>query len=70
MTAIKIHELACTPFLDQANQTILQGQGFTLIDSTNRLKVGSNYLITIHKISSTPDEVIEVPSLPEEGLEQ
>lgn len=55
---IKVNEIACKTFVDQANQTIAQGGGITLIDTSKQLQPNTNYLITIHKIATTPDIVV------------
>lgn len=56
---IKVNEIACKTFVDQANQIIAQSGGITLIDTSKQLQPNTNYLITIHKVGTTPDIVVE-----------
>lgn len=64
---IKVHEIACKTFIDQAGQIVAQGGGVTLIDASKQLQPNTNYLITIHKIASTPDVIVEPPTAEEQS---
>ena len=63
MTAFRLAEFPATCHADAAGTPIVANPtGLALIDqSRTLLQPGTNYLIVIHKISSSPDIIVETP---------
>ena len=62
MTVIKINEFAGVAIQDQSGNTIINNpySGIHLVDVGHKtLKPGTNYLVTISVVQSTPDVVVQ-----------